>query len=203
MRAPLRRSIRSNCSPIAGPEAVTNSLVGLPGVSLYDDQGARLQPELEIRGFSASSIVGTPQGIGVFLDGIRMNEPDAQEVDFDLIPSAAIDRASLDRGSNVLFGRNSLGGTLLMTTKRGEDQPEMTAAVGGGSFGEQLATVTAGGKADGFDGFVAASGENEVGWKEFSSGNTGTSSRRSGASGEPPRHWRHCARRPLWAGPDL
>jgi iron complex outermembrane recepter protein len=161
-----------NLGPIPGPEAVTNSLVNLPGVSFYDDQGARLQPELEIRGFSTSSIVGTPQGIGVFLDGIRVNEPDAQEVDFDLLPTAAIDHVSLDRGSNVLFGRNSLGGTLLMTTKRGEDQPEATAEIGGGSFGEQIATVTAGGKADGFDGFVAASGENEVGWKQLSSGNT-------------------------------
>ena len=159
-------------SPISGPEAVTNALLDLPGVSIYDDQGARLQPELEIRGFSASSIVGTPQGIGVFLDGIRVNEPDAQEVDFDLLPTAAIERASLDRGSNVLFGRNSLGGTLLIATKRGEDQPQMTAEVGAGSYGEQVATVTAGGKLDGFDAFVAATGQNEVGWKEFSSGNT-------------------------------
>jgi outer membrane receptor protein involved in Fe transport len=139
-------------SPIPGPEAVTNALLDLPGVSIYDDEGARLQPELDIRGFSASSIVGTPQGIGVFLDGIRVNEPDAQEVDFDLLPTAAIERASLDRGSNVLFGRNSLGGTLLIATKRGEDQPQMTAEVGAGSYGEQVATVTAGGKLEQFNG---------------------------------------------------
>jgi iron complex outermembrane receptor protein len=157
---------------IPGPEGITNALLRLPGVSLYDDQGARLQPELEIRGFSVSSIVGTPQGIGVFLNGIRVNEPDAQEVDFDLLPMAAIEQSTLDRGSNVLFGRNSLGGTLLMTTKRGGDQPDMFAEVGGGSFGEQNATVTAGGKLGGIDGFIAATGENEIGWKNFSSGNT-------------------------------
>ncbi len=157
---------------IPGPEGVTNALLNLPGVSTYDDQGARLQPELEIRGFSVSSVVGTPQGVGVFLDGIRMNEPDAQEVDFDLLPMAAIDGAVLDRGSNVLFGRNSLGGTLLMTTRRGGDVPEMSVAVGGGSYGEQIATVTAGGKIGGIDGFIAATGENEIGWKNFSSGNT-------------------------------
>jgi iron complex outermembrane recepter protein len=157
---------------IAGPEGITNALLNLPGISVYDDQGSRLQPELEIRGFSVSGIVGTPQGVGVFLDGIRLNEPDAQEVDFDLLPMAAIDNATLDRGSNVLFGRNSLGGTLLMTTKRGGDTPEATAEVGGGSFGEQIATVTAGGRAGGVDAFVAATGENEIGWKNFSSGNT-------------------------------
>ena len=159
-------------APIPSPEAITNALLRLPGVTLYDDQGTRLQPELEVRGFSTSSIVGTPQGIGVFLDGIRVNEPDAQEVDFDLLPSAAIDHSSLDRGSNVLFGRNSLGGTLLMTTKRGGDRPELTGQVGVGSWGGQLATVTAGGKVDGIDGFIAATGENEVGWKNVSSSNT-------------------------------
>lgn len=165
-------SLDLQTSPIPGPEAITTALLRQPGVTMYDDQGARLQPELEIRGFSSSSIVGTPQGIGVFLNGIRVNEPDAQEVDYDLLPSAAIATATLDRGSNVLFGRNSLGGTILFTTLRGSDTPQASFEVGGGSWGEQIATVTAGGKLDGFDGFIAASGENEVGWKQFSSGNT-------------------------------
>jgi iron complex outermembrane receptor protein len=106
------------------------------------------------------------------LNGIRVNEPDAQEIDFDLLPAAAIDNVTLDRGSNVLFGRNSLGGTLLMTTKRGGDKPELTGQIGAGSWGEQIATVTAGGKINGIDGFIAATGENEVGWKNVSSANT-------------------------------
>jgi iron complex outermembrane receptor protein len=159
-------------APIAGPEEITSSILRLPGVSMYDDQGARLQPELEVRGFTSSAVVGTPQGIGVFLNGIRVNEPDAQEVDFDLLPAAAMDHASLDRGSNVLFGRNSMGGTLLLTTKRGTDRPEATGQVGVGSWGEQVATVTNGGKLGGIDAYIAASGENEVGWKSVSSSNT-------------------------------
>jgi iron complex outermembrane recepter protein len=159
-------------APIPSPTAVTDALLRQPGVTLYDDQGARLQPELEVRGFSTSSIVGTPQGIGVFLNGLRLNEPDAQEVNFDLIPSAALATTTLDRGSNVLFGRNSLGGTLLMTTKRGSDTPELTGQVGVGSWGDELATVTAGGKVAGIDGYIAATGENEVGWKNVSSANT-------------------------------
>jgi iron complex outermembrane receptor protein len=158
--------------PIAGPEAISDELLELPGVSVYDDQGARLQPEIEVRGFTSSSVVGTPQGIGVFLNGIRVNEPDAQEVDYDLLPSAAIDHATLDRGSNVLFGRNSLGGTLQMTTKRGDENPAASAEVGLGSWGDQVATVTASGKQMGVDAFIAATGENEVGWKGVSSANT-------------------------------
>jgi outer membrane receptor protein involved in Fe transport len=155
-----------------GPDVVMNALLDLPGISLYDDQGARLQPELEVRGFTVSPIVGTPQGVSVFLDGMRLNEPDAQEVNFDLLPSAAIERASLVRGSNVLFGRNSLGGTLLLDTKRGGNTPEATATLGAGSFGEQTATITAGGKVSGVDGFVAATGSNETGWRQATAANT-------------------------------
>jgi iron complex outermembrane recepter protein len=157
---------------IPGPDAINNALLNLPGASMYDDIGARLQPELEVRGFTVSPVVGTPQGVSVFLDGMRVNEPDAQEVNFDLLPSAAIDHASLIRGSNVLFGRNSLGGTLLLDTKRGGDTPEADVTLGAGSFGQQSATITAGGKLDGVDGFIAASGLNETGWRQATSANT-------------------------------
>lgn len=157
---------------IPGPEALTNALLTLPGISYFDDQGARLQPELEVRGFTASPVVGNPQGVSVFLDGVRVNEPDAQEVNFDLLPSAAIDGATLVRGSNVLFGRNSLGGTILLTTRRGTDKPEAELSIGGGSFGEQMLSATAGGKLGGIDGFIAFTGENEVGWRQATSSNT-------------------------------
>ncbi len=154
------------------PDAMVRALEDLPGVNSFDDFGARLQPELQIRGFTVSPIVGSPQGVSVFLDGVRMNEPDAQEVNFDLLPMAAIDDASLIRGSNVLFGRNSLGGTILITTRRGSDTPEVAADVGAGSFGEQIATVTAGGKLGDVDGFIAATGVNEIGWRRATTANT-------------------------------
>jgi outer membrane receptor protein involved in Fe transport len=157
---------------IPGPEALPNALLNQPGITYFDDQGARLQPELQVRGFIVSPVVGNPQGVSVFLDGVRVNEPDAQEVNFDLLPMAAIDGATLVRGSNVLFGRNSLGGTLLLTTRRGGDKPEAEISIGGGSFGEQNLAVTAGGKLDGIDGFVAFTGENEVGWRQATSSNT-------------------------------
>jgi iron complex outermembrane recepter protein len=158
---------------LPGPTAAISALERLPGISLFDDQGTRLQPQLEVRGFTVSPIVGTPQGVNVFLDGVRVNEPDAQEVNFDLLPMAAVDRASLVRGSEAaLFGRNSLGGTLLLFTRRGTDTPETSGQLGVGSFGEQIATVTAGGKTGSVDGFLAASGSNEAGWRQATSANT-------------------------------
>ncbi len=155
-----------------GPSTIVTSLEQLPGVSTYDDQGSRLQPEIEIRGFTVSPIVGSPQGVSVFLDGVRENEPDAQEVNFDVLPTGAIDHSSLVRGSDALFGRNSLGGTLLLFTKRGTATPEASLQVGGGSYGEQDLSFTAGGMLAGIDGFIAGSGSNEVGWRQATPANT-------------------------------
>lgn len=155
-----------------GPSTVFMSLEQLPGVSMYNDQGTRLQPEIEIRGFTVSPVVGSPQGVSVFLDGVRENEPDAQEVNFDLLPTAAIDHSTLVRGSDALFGRNSLGGTILLFTKRGTETPEASLQIGGGSYGEQDLSFSAGGMLHGTDGFIAGSGSNEVGWRQATSANT-------------------------------
>jgi len=155
-------------TPTAAPEALTT----LPGISSFDDQGTPLQPEIQVRGFTLSPIAGSPQGVSVFLNGVRMNEPDAQEVNFDLLPMAAVGGSSLVRGSNVLFGRNSLGGTLLLTTRRGGATREGEIEVGGGSFGEQTYTLTGGGKLAGIDGFLAGSASDEAGWREATSART-------------------------------
>jgi len=155
-----------------GPDAAFQSLQQLPGVTLFDDQGARLQPELEVRGFQLSPIVGTPQGVSVFLDGVRINEPDAQEVNFDLLPMAAIDHAELVRGSQALFGRNSLGGALLYFTQRGTAVPSAAIGLTTGSFGEHVGTLSAGGVFHGVDGYVMGSASNEDGWRRATGART-------------------------------
>src|SRR5215831_2159211 len=111
-----------NAAP-PGPSAASQLLNRLPGVSAFDDQGSRLQPELDVRGFVVSPVVGQPQGVSVFLDGVRINEPDAQEVNFDLIPMDAVSHAELVRGPSAIFGKNSLAGSLLLFTDRGDDGP--------------------------------------------------------------------------------
>ncbi|HEX5178965.1 MAG TPA: TonB-dependent receptor [Gemmatimonadaceae bacterium] len=170
-----------------GPDAAFRSLQQLPGVTLYDDQGTRLQPELEVRGFQISPIVGTPQGVSVFLDGVRVNEPDAQEVNFDLLPMGAIDHSELVRGSQALFGRNSLGGALLFFTQRGTPTPSAGIQLSTGSFGERVGTITAGGMINGIDAFAMGSASNEDGWRQATAARTRqlfvTIGRRSTAGG--------------------
>ena len=67
----------------AHPRVLPDALERLPGVTLQNQQGNPYQPDLSLRGFSASPVTGLPQGISVFLDGVRLNEPTVEEVNFD------------------------------------------------------------------------------------------------------------------------
>jgi outer membrane receptor protein involved in Fe transport len=148
-----------------GPTSAADAIARLPGVSIFDDQGTRAQPTLEIRGFRLSPVVGVSQGVSVFLDGVRINEPDAQEVNFDLIPMDAVSKAELVRGPGTLYGKNSLAGALVLTTKRGSFTPEMSAAFEGGAFGYLGGRVSAGGVIDDVDGYVMARATEEDGYR--------------------------------------
>ena len=75
----------------AHPRVLPDALERLPGVTLQNQQGNPYQPDLSLRGFSASPVTGLPQGISVFLDGVRLNEPTVEEVNFDLIPLDDVD----------------------------------------------------------------------------------------------------------------
>jgi iron complex outermembrane recepter protein len=102
----------------------------LPGVSLGETQGNPFQPDLTYRGFAASPLLGTPQGLSVYQDGVRVNEPFGDTVNWDLIPTAAISTVNLIPGSNPLFGLNTLGGALSVRTKSGAQYPERRHAPG-------------------------------------------------------------------------
>ena len=91
----------------------------LGGVNLTHVQNNPFQPDVTYRGFTSSFLIGTPPGLSVFVDGVRVNEPLADQVNWDLIPTDAIDRLELIPGSNPVYGRNTLGGTIVMQTKRG------------------------------------------------------------------------------------
>jgi hypothetical protein len=91
----------------------------LGSVYVNEIQGNPFQPDLNFRGFTASPLLGTPQGLSVYLDGVRINQPFGDVVSWDLIPRAAIASVTLMPGSNPLFGLNTLGGALAIRTKDG------------------------------------------------------------------------------------
>ncbi|HSQ02668.1 MAG TPA: Plug domain-containing protein, partial [Burkholderiales bacterium] len=106
-------------------------------VSVNAAQNNPFQPDVNFRGFTASPLLGTPQGLSVFVDGVRVNEAFGDIVNWDLIPRAAISSVNLIPGSNPVFGLNTLGGALGIQTKSGFQYPGYAARLSGGSFGRR------------------------------------------------------------------
>ena len=92
------------------------------GLTVNAAQGNPYQPDINVRGFSASPLIGTPQGVSVFFDGVRVNEPFGDNVNWDLIPASAISSIQLVPGSNPAFGLNTLGGAVVVYTKSGSSE---------------------------------------------------------------------------------
>ena len=88
-------------------------------VSINSAQNNPLQPDVQYRGFTASPLLGLPQGLAVYQNGARINEPLGDSVNWDLLPESAIHSMDLVGGTNPVYGLNSLGGALVVTTKNG------------------------------------------------------------------------------------
>ena len=137
-------------------------------VTINPAQANPFQPDLAFRGFLASPLLGTPQGLSVFFDGVRINEPFGDVVNWDLIPRVALAGVQLNPGSNPLFGLNALGGALLLQTKDGHSYPGASISLEGGSWGRRSIEVEAGAHGESTDVFAAATGFEERGWRDHS-----------------------------------
>ena len=140
----------------------------LPSVNLNETQGNPFQPDLNYRGFTASPLLGTPQGLSVYLDGVRVNEPFGDTVNWDLLPRTAIAGIDLIPGSNPLFGLNTLGGALALRTKSGDSHPGTQVELSGGSFGRRMLEIEHGGKAGALAWYGALDWFKEDGWRDHS-----------------------------------
>jgi outer membrane receptor protein involved in Fe transport len=140
----------------------------LGSVSLNQAQNNPFQPDLQFRGFTASPLVGNSQGLSVYVDGVRVNEPFGDAVNFELIPESAIASMNLIPGSNPLFGLNTLGGALSIKTKTGFTNPGHSLEAYTGSFGRDSGTIESGGSDGNLAYFVTGSITKEDGWRDFS-----------------------------------
>ena len=152
----------------SGAMTLQESLMRLPGITLNDEQGNAVQPDMSLRGFQGTPVTGVPQGISVFLDGVRLNEPTVEEINFDLIPMDDIERVELLRGPSALFGRNTLGGSLNIITSRGAERREIVADLAGGSFGSQKYQLRLGGTEGYFDYYFSGFFARQDGWRDAS-----------------------------------
>ena len=140
----------------------------LASVNLNDVQNNPFQPDLQYRGFTASPLLGLPQGISVYLNGGRVNEAFGDTVHWDLMPLDAIDTVSLYSGSNPLFGQNTLGGALALRTKTGFSFNANEIDLQAGQFGQKAASVESGGHNDHWSYYVNLNHYEEDGWRDYS-----------------------------------
>jgi len=137
-------------------------------VSVNHAQSNPLQPDLNFRGFTASPLLGMAQGIAVYVNGVSINEPFGDTVNWDLIPESAIQDVQLGGGAQPMFGENALGGALVVRYKNGFQSTGGSGEVYGGSYGRVGATVEAGGN-DGAKGWYGnVDYLTEDGWREHS-----------------------------------
>ena len=142
----------------------------LGGVSLSNGQNNPWQPDLSFRGFDASPLLGTPEALSVYVDGVRVNEPFGDVVNFDLIPMSAIAGVTLISGSNPVYGLNTLGGALSFETKSGFDFPGFAASAYTGSFGARGAGLQGGGQGAHWAWYLAGNRESSDGWAAHNPG---------------------------------
>lgn len=142
----------------------------LQGVSVVDTQNNPFQPDVTFRGFTASPLLGTPQGMSVYVDGVRVNESFGDAVNWDLIPMNAIANMSLIPGTNPLFGLNTLGGAISVQTKSGRTHQGGAAELSAGSWGRKTGSAEIGGvsKDGSVDYFFSANMFSEDGWRQAS-----------------------------------
>ncbi len=137
-------------------------------VFVSDAQNNPYQPDLFYRGYSISPLLGLPQGLALYVDGVRVNETFGDVVNWDLIPDAAINSLQLVPGSNPVFGQNTLAGALTLRTKSGFDLDGTRIELGGGSFGRFGTSVEHGWSQGKYAVYVAGEYDREDGWRDFS-----------------------------------
>jgi outer membrane receptor protein involved in Fe transport len=138
----------------------------LSSVYVNDVQNNLLQPDVNYRGYTASALLGTAQGLSVYLDGVRLNQPFGDVVSWDLIPRQAISTMTLMPGSNPLFGLNTLGGALALRTRDGFSDPGVSVELNYGSNRRRSALMEIGGHSSaGLYGYATANRLQDDGWR--------------------------------------
>ncbi len=138
-----------------------------PGITFYNQTGNPFEPTLDMRGFSGQPITTTT----VILDGVRVNNPDFNVVDWSLIPVKDLEGIEVIPGTQSIFGKNALAGVVNLQTKRGGPVPQAKVEVAGGSFNHQRYRGSVGGPAGDLDYYLGFTQEFDDGFREVSASN--------------------------------
>src|SRR3977135_614644 len=142
----------------------------VPGIVVSELTGNPFQPDVQFRGFVASPVAGTPQGLAVYQNGVRINEAFGDTVNWDLIPTAAIRSVTMVT-NNPAFGLNALGGAVNVLMKDGFNYHGAEIDTMGGSFGRIQSSAQWGKQADNFAVYGVLEGLHDGGFRNFSASN--------------------------------
>ena len=138
-------------------------------VIVNDAQNNPLQADIQYRGFTASPLLGLPQGLAVYQNGVRINEVFGDTVNWDLIPEASIHSMNLVGGANPVFGLNTLGGAISIETKNGFNYQGNNFEIYGGYPQERVVfTAESGGNNGQFGYYGMVQFLDEEGWRDAS-----------------------------------
>jgi iron complex outermembrane recepter protein len=150
-----------------GAASVLNALDQQASAVNFNDTAADpFQPDVLFRGFEASPVLGTPEGLAVYQNGVRINEAFGDTVNWDLIPDIAIDRIDILSATSV-FGLNALGGAATVTMKNGFTYQGFDGTLSGGSFNQRQAQAEYGVNDGPLGAYVAVNTLKEGGWRHF------------------------------------
>lgn len=148
------------------PDLLNSMSSQLGSINFNDNSADPFQPDVLYRGFEASPVLGTPQGLAVYENGVRINEAFGDSVNWDLIPDIAINRVDVVSGSPV-FGLNALGGAMSVSMKNGFTYQGLDAEFSGGSFNQRAGEAEFGFNQGIFGFYAAARIEHQQGWRLF------------------------------------
>src|ERR1700688_530476 len=140
----------------------------VPGIVVNEVAGNPFQPNVQFRGFDASPVSGTPQGLAVYQNGVRINEAFGDTVNWDLIPTVAV-RTMDVISNNPAFGLNALGGAISMQMKDGFTWQGTSIDVMGGSYGRAQASLQWGKVVGPWSAYIAIEGAHDDGYRQFGS----------------------------------
>src|ERR1700733_139015 len=150
-----------------GPANVLGALDQQVGAINFNDTIADpFQPDVLFRGFEASPVLGTPEGLAVYQNGVRINEAFGDAVNWDLIPDVAISRVDIV-SANPVYGLNALGGAATITMKDGFNFQGADVELSGGSFKQHTGTAQFGANNGKFGVYAGGRILDEDGWRFF------------------------------------
>ncbi|MBI3015796.1 MAG: TonB-dependent receptor [Candidatus Tectomicrobia bacterium] len=150
----------------SGAKTLQEVLQNQPGIVVFDQVGNSFQPTVDLRGFNAQPV----PSISVFVDGVRVNQPDFNQTNFDLVPLEDVERIEILPGAAAPFGKNALSGVINIITKRGGAKPQITLETLQGGFDRERYRLQAGGPFQKWDYFFGVARDSERGFREESGG---------------------------------